>query len=226
MHARIADQAVQCALIQEQRYLSGEEGGWRAGRPEVGGVVWMVITDSPAVKRRVVNLHGGEKVRVGAEVGFEAQVEEESGTGTGTGTGTGAGVGPLAYDGDGPSAAPYSPNEAGSRTVPRTVLTTNSKGAHTRPKGGDHRDVESATADFAEALVDWWLLGETDLVVASREHSFGALAAMRTARPIYHRVLGRNEKGNFVNSACGRGILADPPNPAVWKKDGSEQQPS
>lgn len=38
---------------------------------------------------------------------------------------------------------------------------------------------------FRAALTDWWLLGESDVVVNHSMLSFGHTAAMRTARPIY-----------------------------------------
>ena len=38
---------------------------------------------------------------------------------------------------------------------------------------------------FHVALTDWWLLGESDVIVNHSMLSFGHTAAMRTARPIY-----------------------------------------
>ena len=63
---------------------------------------------------------------------------------------------------------------------PRSILSTKSRGAHTKP-GGD-----PSTADFAEALLDWYLLGESDAVVGDHTGpSFGDTAAFRTVRPYY-----------------------------------------
>jgi hypothetical protein len=63
----------------------------------------------------------------------------------------------------------------------RTILTTQSRGAHTKT-----RNNEPSTADFAEAFLDWYLIGESDAVIADhRAPSFGNTATFRTARPYY-----------------------------------------
>lgn len=51
---------------------------------------------------------------------------------------------------------------------------------------------------FRAALTDWWLLGESDVVVNHSMLSFGHTAAMRTARPIYRA----SRKGD-----CSRMVL-------------------
>ena len=66
----------------------------------------------------------------------------------------------------------------------REIVTTSSRGVQTKPK------VKPKTADFAEAMIDWYLLGESDVVVSSGGFSFGTTAALRTARPVY---FGRND---------------------------------
>jgi hypothetical protein len=64
--------------------------------------------------------------------------------------------------------------------IPRQVVTTRSRGAHTRPNLGP------STEDFAEGLIDWYLIGESDLVITdTNSPSFGGTAALRTARPLY-----------------------------------------
>jgi len=64
--------------------------------------------------------------------------------------------------------------------VQREVVTTHSRGSHTRATRGP------STADFAEALIDWYLIGESDLVITdTNSPSFGGTAALRTARPYY-----------------------------------------
>ena len=45
-------------------------------------------------------------------------------------------------------------------TIPREVVTTSSRGVHSRAS----RD--PSTADFAEALLDWYLIGESDAVIS------------------------------------------------------------
>ena len=80
------------------------------------------------------------------------------------------------HDGDGGSGV----------LPPRSILVTQSRGAHSKP-GAD-----PSTADFAEAFLDWYLMGESDAVVADHNGpSFGDTAAFRTARPYYKLPMGR-----------------------------------
>jgi hypothetical protein len=68
----------------------------------------------------------------------------------------------------------------------RTIVSTQSRGAHTRFNRND-----PSTADFAEAFLDWYLIGESDVVVADyTAPSFGDTAAFRSARP-YFKVSGK-----------------------------------
>lgn len=69
--------------------------------------------------------------------------------------------------------------EDSSSPIIRAVLTTGARGVQTRPARGP------STEDFIEALADWWLLGESDVIVSHSLFSFAHTAAMRTARPIY-----------------------------------------
>jgi hypothetical protein len=66
--------------------------------------------------------------------------------------------------------------------IPRVVVTTTSRGMHTRAT----RD--PSTADFAEAMIDWFLMGESDIVVTSspKIYSFGVTAAQRTNARLYN----------------------------------------
>jgi len=85
------------------------------------------------------------------------------------------------YNGKDANAHTSSQNRRTSKVIPRTVVVTRAKGAHTRTR----RNV--TTADLAEALIDWYLLGESDLVIASSSwYTFGATAALRTVRPFYN----------------------------------------
>lgn len=62
----------------------------------------------------------------------------------------------------------------------RQVVTTHSRGAHSRATRGP------STADFAEALIDWYLIGESDLVITDTNSPFFAgTPALRTTRPYY-----------------------------------------
>lgn len=64
------------------------------------------------------------------------------------------------------------------RVIKREILTTASHGIHTRAAR------TPSTAEFAEAMIDWYLIGESDLVIANGP-SFGATGALRTARPYF-----------------------------------------
>ena len=56
-----------------------------------------------------------------------------------------------------------------TRTIPRDVITTSSQGAHTRPRGAANNNESDGDIDtqrteaFASAVIDWWLLGESDV---------------------------------------------------------------
>jgi hypothetical protein len=67
-----------------------------------------------------------------------------------------------------------------STGIPRDIVTTSSRGMHTRGARNP------STADFAEGILDWYLMGETDAVIATAAaYSFGTTAAIRTMTPIY-----------------------------------------
>lgn len=73
---------------------------------------------------------------------------------------------------------PKERNKYPSSKIPRKVIVTGSKGRHTR------FSEEPSTAVFAEAFVDWFLLGEVDIVL-THKYSFAETAALRTSRPVY-----------------------------------------
>jgi hypothetical protein len=62
----------------------------------------------------------------------------------------------------------------------REVLATTSRGKHSRAARGG-----PSTRDFAEAMIDWMLMGESNVVVTAEQFTFGGTAALRTARPYY-----------------------------------------
>lgn len=71
----------------------------------------------------------------------------------------------------------------------RQVLITDSRGAHSRPDHG------VSPANFGEAMIDWYLIGEADIVVMDRTSvSFGSTAALRTARPVYDASKGKCQR--------------------------------
>lgn len=75
-------------------------------------------------------------------------------------------------------------------TDKRKVLTTTSRGAHTKVT----RD--PSLVDFAEAMVDWYLIGEADVVIMDHMSvSFGGTAAMRTARTVYDASTTQSKSG-------------------------------
>jgi hypothetical protein len=66
----------------------------------------------------------------------------------------------------------------GSFGIPRTIVTTQTRGAHTKPQANP------TTIDWAEAFLDWYLLGESDYVLGDYSGpTFGDTAAFRTLRP-------------------------------------------
>lgn len=84
-----------------------------------------------------------------------------------------------------------------SSTSRRTILTTQSRGAHTKTRGQ-----QPSTADFAEGILDWWLIGESDAVVAdSYAPSFGNTAAFRGTGPYYKVPKYMAEVCNIVEPA-------------------------
>lgn len=67
----------------------------------------------------------------------------------------------------------------GTGVFQRRVYTTASRGVHSKAQIGPK------TADFAEAIIDSYLLGESDFVISLGSVTFSDVAALRTARPIY-----------------------------------------
>ena len=64
--------------------------------------------------------------------------------------------------------------------IHRRVYTTVSKGLHSKAQVGPKTDA------FSEAIIDWFLLGESNVVVTfGSGYTFAHSAALRTARPIY-----------------------------------------
>jgi hypothetical protein len=65
-------------------------------------------------------------------------------------------------------------------TVSRIVLTTGSRGMHSRPERNP------STVDFAESMIDWYLIGESDTAVLNGvRYTFPSTGSMRTNRPVY-----------------------------------------
>ena len=107
---------------------------------------------------------------------------------------------------DGQDAANVQWNSKEVVVIPREVVVTRSQGRHTRSSQNP------STTDFAEALIDWYLLGESDLVVKNSGYSFGSTAALRTARPLYEvdtspRVLRHHRPESQVKPCSPRLII-------------------
>jgi len=71
-------------------------------------------------------------------------------------------------------------HRSATEVTPREILTTTATGVQTRTGRNP------STEDFAQAFIDWYLIGESDVVVSSsHRHSFGITASLRTARPLF-----------------------------------------
>lgn len=77
------------------------------------------------------------------------------------------------------------------RIVERKVLATGARGIHVRAER------KPSTDEFAEAFLDWYLIGESDVVVTDMSSSFGPTGALRTNRPIYR--IGKCEQLPLVH---------------------------
>lgn len=83
------------------------------------------------------------------------------------------------------NTATNAPKSSPRQQIHRQVVTTQAHGVHTRSRRGPK------TSDFAEAMIDWYLIGESDFVVLDNVgQSFGGTAALRTNRPVYHASSG------------------------------------
>jgi hypothetical protein len=117
---------------------------------------------------------------------LETKYLEESNSSTGGPTTTYTRVAWLLVSDSVPLKSWINDNYHGQNTVQgaiqREVVTTTSRGIHTRAT----RD--PSTVDFAEAMIDWFLMGESDIVITSapKIYSFGATAALRTNAPLYN----------------------------------------
>lgn len=211
--AEAIEASVATALELEKQYLRGElELGYKGmlAKPlpidEIENIVWLVITDDHEVRTKF--LADYDKEVVGLRKGgrkLPAKI-------TGKFTKSGGQTVRMSFDRkpDDPAPPTEKPppppppppkikthvggtivdkpekaeegkiEEAETAGIPRKVLVTSARGAHTRLEGGG-----VSTADFAEAAIDWYLLGESDAVIANKLYSFGMTAAFRTARPIY-----------------------------------------
>ena len=83
------------------------------------------------------------------------------------------------------------------RTFTRRVITTSSRGAHTKTQANP------SVEDFAEGFLDWYLIGESDAVVSHKGWSYGVSGALRTARPIFRPEDGCQSPAVLVHEGDG-----------------------
>ena len=201
--------SVATALELETQYLRGELDLGYKGMPakplpinEIENIVWLVITDDHEVRTKFLADYDEKIVRL-RKGGRKLPAKI-----TGKITRSGGQTVRVSYirkpdDRTPPTQKPPPPpkikthvggtvvdkaektveekiEESEAAGITRRILVTSARGTHTRPEGGG-----VSTADFAEAAIDWYLLGESDAVIASKLYSFGVMGAFRTARPIY-----------------------------------------
>ena len=113
-----------------------------------GRVVWLVVSDSLAIKEYMSDTYGGKQIKTP------------------------------------------------TKTLQREIIHTTAKGfVHTRPKRGPN------TPDFASAFLDFYLLGEADVVINTGGiYSFGVMASLRTARPLF--TIQNNQVSECKGSNC------------------------
>mmetsp|Transcript_31120 Transcript_31120/g.68326 ORF Transcript_31120/g.68326 Transcript_31120/m.68326 type:complete len:359 (-) Transcript_31120:36-1112(-) len=194
----IVEASVRAALELERQYLAGELelGGYSSrnkakplSRSEISTFVWLVITDNRQVKERIIQEYSEKSI------GSRRLEEKEEGkykrpviTGSLHSVKRNPRTPKIRVHVGGttvekPAKSGNDDDDdidpANAATITRRVLVTSARGAHTRLQDG------VSTVDFAEALIDWYLIGESDAVVASSIYSFGVTAALRTARPVY-----------------------------------------
>jgi hypothetical protein len=130
----LVNASIACAFKIEKEYIKDSH---------VQNVTWLLLTDSPDLKRRIKEDYSQESP-------------------------------PL-----------------GEKEVSRRVLVTSSRGLHTKGY------LRPSTVVFAEALFDWYLIGESDAVVTSSSTTYGVSAAARTGRPTFRQLDCRNILGNW-----------------------------
>ena len=82
-----------------------------------------------------------------------------------------------------------------TKSLQREIIHTTTNGMHTRPKRGPN------TLDFASAFLDFYLLGEADVVINTGGiYSFGVMASLRTARPLF--TVQNNQASECSGSNC------------------------
>lgn len=86
------------------------------------------------------------------------------------------------------------PTTPTSTTIPREIITTQARGIHSKTSR------QPSTIDFAEGMIDWYLMGESDIVfVNGRFFTYGTTAALRTNRPLYDYVGCRHSQMQLIH---------------------------
>jgi hypothetical protein len=99
------------------------------------------------------------------------------------------------------------------RTFTRRVISTSSRGAHTKMQANPTVD------DFAEGFLDWYLIGESDAVVSHKGWSYGMTGAMRTARPVFRPYQGCHAPALLIKEGDGKQKQQTPVSGKVNLKD-------
>jgi len=200
----IVDASVRTALELERKYLAGELmlGGYGNSRfkpmprDDISMFVWLVISDDESVKERIVRKHDEQSIRwrllqdtagdtynaksnqavMRGKLGLNKKLNQKTDPNGPTPT-----VPTEGTKTEKRSNSDDNENEAAyTSSVTRNVLVTDSRGTYAQLKKNG-----VSTKDFAAALVNWYLIGESDAVVASSMSTFGVTAALRTARHVY-----------------------------------------
>lgn len=147
----MTEEYVKCALSLEKEHLSNTSG------VEFSQVAWMVVSDCKFTPKNMnaFSINGRLKSFL---LLCAAQVIKHY-------------IADL-YDGK-------EANSKNRAVLRRRVLTTESRGIHTKP------NIQPTTSDFAEAFIDWYLIGESDMAIVPHSSTFGFTGGLRTARPIY-----------------------------------------
>jgi hypothetical protein len=100
----------------------------------------------------------------------------------------------------------------------RSVLSLSTHGQHSRPDGKFNLNAVSYEQGVIEAIADWWLIGEADLLVLEGPGSFGTTAAARRphGRSVY-RVHSTGTAGQGGRPTCGPNDFA-----ALWAVEPQE----
>ena len=194
----IADTSVRIALELERKYLAGELelGGYASGvqakplpRQEISTFVWLIISDDKGFTEQIVKKYdddviGERRLQLQTENGLHVVPYQGPARGKiALMTKQNLRSNPRVVEGHVVEDTQIVQKQVKTDEkntvadkITRKVITTSAHGLRTK--------IDS-TRDFAEVMIAWYLIGESDAVITSSMHSFGVTAALRTARPIF-----------------------------------------